>query len=91
MGCITSERKTTVQADLVAVIAQIAAIDSAMSGGGVLSGTKKYDFDSGSGRTSELFSSPLEMITARQRLAATRDRLERELNGNSIIRIQVRR
>ena len=89
MACITIERKTTLQADLVAIKLQITAIDSGMTGPS-LSGTKSYSFDSASGRSGEVFSSPLEMISARQRLAATRDRIQRELDGGSIIRLQVR-
>lgn len=90
MGCITQDRKTLVEAELVAIIAAIVAIDAGMAGP-ALSGTKRFDLDSGTGRASEVFSSPLELIAARQKLAATRDRLQRELDGRLLIRAQVRR
>lgn len=90
MACITTDRKTTVEADLVAIIAQIAAIDTAMTGPAV-SGTRSYSWDSGTGRASEVFSSPLELFDTRRKLAATRDRLQRELGGQSFLRTQVRR
>ena len=89
MSFITAERKTTLESDLIAIKLQITAIDSAMTGP-ALSGTKSFSFDSASGRAAEVFNSPLEMIDARRRLAATRDRIQRELNGVSFIRTQVR-
>jgi len=90
MSCITAERKSTLESDLVAIKLQITAIDTAMAGAS-LSGTKSYSFDSGTGRASEVFNSPMELIDSRRRLAATRDRIQRELDGQSLLRTQVRR
>ncbi len=90
MSYITTENQAKWTADLAAIISQIAAIDAAMLTAAT-GGTKSYSFDSGTGRQQEAFSSPLELISARQKLAATRDLLQRKLNGTAIVREQFRR
>lgn len=90
MTCITSDQKTQIEADLAATIAHIAAIDAALSSG-ALSETKSYKFDSGSGSQQETFNSPLELITLRKSLVATRNLYQRQLRGTNIITQQTRR
>jgi len=90
MTCITATRKTDLEADLTAVLANIIAIDSAIASFS-LAGTKSYSFDSGTGRAQEVFNNPMEMIKVRDSLTARRDYLRRALNGTSIIRQQARR
>jgi hypothetical protein len=90
MSYITTENKEKWTADLAAIISQIAAIDAAMITAAT-SGTKSYSFDSGTGRQQETFNSPLELVATRQKLAATRDLLQRKLNGIAISRMQLRR
>jgi len=90
MACITSQRKTDLESDLDAVLANITAIDAAILAFS-LSGTKSYSFDSGTGRAQEVFNNPMEMIKVRSNLTATRDLLRRQLNGTSIMRQQARR
>ena len=90
MSCITTENKAKWTADLAAIIAQLAAIDATMLTVAT-SGTRSYSFDSGTGRQQETFSSPLELFTLRRQLAATRDKLQRLLNGTAVSRMQLRR
>jgi len=90
MTCITSERKTDLDNDLAAVLANITAIDTAIASFS-LGGTKSYSFDSGTGRSQEVFNNPMEMIKTRDSLIATRNYLRRALNGTSILRQQARR
>lgn len=90
MTCITTDRKTDLEDDLVAVLANITLIDSAISSF-ALSGTRSYTFDGGTGRAQEVFNSPLEMISARKNLVATRDYLRRALTGTTLLRQQTRR
>ena len=94
MPCITTDQKTDLQGDLAAALAFIAWIDAgitAASSSGQFAGTRRYDFDSGTGRQSETFSSVGELITARRRESASRDRIRRELNGTSILAGKLRR
>lgn len=90
MSCITTDRKTDLESDLTAVLADIIAMNTAISGVAT-SGTKSYSFDSGTGRAAQVFNSPMEMISARDRLIARRDYLRRALNGTTLIRQQTRR
>lgn len=90
MACITTDRKTTLEADLARVIKHIAAMETALDGP-TLSGTKSYSWDSGAGRASEVFESPMIMIRQITVLEAKRDRIIRALNGGSLLRTQVRR
>lgn len=90
MSYINTENKENWEADLASTKAQIIAIDVALAGaaiGGILS----YSFDSGTGRQSETFNSPLELIKVRKSLSATRDLLIRKLNGTAIVRMQYSR
>ena len=57
----------------------------------VLNGTKQYSFDSATGRQQETFSDPLELIQTRRVVAATRDRLQRALDGLSSFTTRLRR
>jgi len=90
MTCLTTERKTDLEADLVAVLANITLLDAAITGF-ALTGTRSYTFDSGTGKAQEVFNSPLEMITARERLIAQRNYLRRALDGTTLLRQQTRR
>ncbi len=90
MACLTSDQITDVTGDLTAVLAHIAAIDAALAGP-MINGTKSYSFDSATGRQQETFSSLLELNETRQKLAATRDRLRRNVNGTSIMTTRLRR
>lgn len=90
MTCITKTRKTDLENDLTAVLANITALDTAIANFS-LSGTKSYSFDSGTGRAQEIFINPLEMIKSRDQLISRRNYLRRALNGTSIIRQQARR
>lgn len=90
MTCITTDRKTDLDSDLAAVLADITAMNAAITAVSV-SGTKSYTFDSGTGRAQEVFNSPLEMISARDRLIARRDYLRRALSGTTLLRQQTRR
>jgi len=90
MTCITQERKTDLESDLAATLANIAALDASIASFS-LSGTKSYSFDSGTGRAQEVFINPMEAIKTRKVLISYRDYLRRALNGTSIIRQQARR
>jgi len=90
MTCITTNRKTDLDNDLIAVLANITAIDAAILAFAT-TGTKSYTIDSGTGRAQQVFNSPLEMITTRDRLIAQRNYLRRALNGTSVLRQQARR
>jgi len=90
MTCITTDRKTDLEADLAAVLIDITAMNTAISGVST-NGTRSYSFDSGSGRAAEVFNSPMEMIDARNNLIARRDYLRRALNGTTLLRQQTRR
>ncbi len=90
MACVTTDQLADITGDLTAVLAHIAAIDAALAGP-MINGTKSYVFDSGTGRQQEVFASPLEMIETRSKLAATRDRLRRNVNGTSIMTTRLRR
>lgn len=94
MAYITAERKADVESDLAAALAFIAWLDlniTDASSTGRSAGTRRYDFDSGTGRQSETFNSPIEMINSRKSEVATRDRLRRELGGQLIMTQQIRR
>lgn len=90
MTVLTSDQRTDYENDLAAVLAHITAIDSALTNFG-LSGTKSYNFDSGTGRQQEQFSSPQELLDTRKRLIAERDLLRRILDGSSILTQKMRR
>ena len=90
MACITTQRKTDLENDLVAVLANITAIDASIASF-ALSGTRSYTFDGGTGRSQEVFNSPLEMLNTRKNLVATRDYLRRALTGTTLLRQQTRR
>lgn len=89
MPCITTERKTTLEADLVDILADIAAISAGIQSL-ALSGTKSYSFDSGTGRASEVFTDPIRMIQVRTELKAQRDLIQRQLNGTAVVRQVIR-
>ena len=91
MTCITSEDRTDWEADLAATRAQITAITAAIISGPIIEGIVRIDFDSGTGRQTEVFKSPQEMFSALENLKATRERLKRKLRGTDIIRSQTRR
>lgn len=91
MTCITSEDRTTWQEDLDDTVALITAIRSAIRTSPLISGIQRIDFDSGTGRQTEVFRSPQEMFASLENLKATRDRLTRKLRGTDIIRSQTRR
>jgi len=92
MPCIRTEDKSDWTADLAAVRAQIAAINTVLSSDTVLSGTKEYSFDSGTGIQREKFTDPAELINkVLPALYARRDRLKRLLRGNGILRGAMRR
>lgn len=90
MTCLTADQITDLQSDLIAVLLQITAMESAMVGAGS-NGTKRYDFDSGTGRQSETFNDPLLMSNALDKLMARRDRLRRKLAGYSKLTLKLRR
>ncbi len=90
MACATAQQITDIQGDLSAARAHIAAIDAALAGP-MLNGTKSYSFDSATGRQQETFSDPLELIQTRKGVAATRDRLQRSLDGLSIFTTRLKR
>jgi hypothetical protein len=90
MACATAQQITDIKSDLAAARAHITAIDAALAGP-MLKGTKSYSFDSATGRQQETFSSALELIKTRQGVAATRDRLQRSLDGLSIFTTRLRR
>lgn len=90
MAYITTERKAIVESDLAAVLAQIAAIQAAFLTYST-NGTDSYTFDSGTGRQTEKFTSPMEMIKVLNGLEAKRDRLYRELNGKLLLHQKLRR
>ena len=91
MSCITTENKTKWTADLARTIAIIDAIDAAFLAAADKATVSSYIFDSGTGRQSENFRSPLELIDALRRLEAKRDKLQRFLNGTAVTRMQLRR
>ncbi|RKY08360.1 MAG: hypothetical protein DRP56_04245 [Planctomycetota bacterium] len=91
MSCIRTEDHTDWTADLVAVRAQITAINAALADDTVLSGTREYSFDSGTGIQREKFSSPQDLIQTLSTLLARRDRLKRLLRGNGLLRGAMRR
>ena len=90
MSCLTADQITVLQSDLVAVLAQITLMNAAMIGAGS-NGTKRYDFDSGTGRQSETFNDPLTMSNALDKLMARRDRIMRKLDGRSTLALKLRR
>jgi len=90
MACRTSEELTDLQNDLIAVRAQITAIQAGILIGPV-SGTISYIFDSGTGRQQEKFVSPIEASDALGKLMARRDRLVRALSGQSLTSLRLRR
>lgn len=91
MLCILSEDKTDWTADLAATRAQIAAINATLANDSALAGTSEYTFDSGTGRQTEKFNSPQELITTLHRLINRRELLKRMLRGTNIITSQTRR
>lgn len=91
MTCIISEDRIDWEADLAATRAQITAINATLANASALSGTSEYSFDSGTGRQSEKFSSPQELIQTLHLLIARRELLKRKLRGTDIVRSQVRR
>jgi len=88
--CITADRKTDLESDLAAVLANITAIDAAILAVS-LGGTKSYSFDSGTGRAQEVFNNPMEMIKVRSSLIADRNYYRLALAGKTILRQQTRR
>ena len=69
MAYITPQRKADVESDLAATLAFIAWLDSNITNASTTGrsvGTKRYDLDSGTGRQSETFNSPMELIDARK-------------------------
>lgn len=91
MTCLTNDRILDLESDLSAVLAQIVAIDTALSGPVLSGGTKSYKFDSGSGESQETFMDPMALIKMRKHAEASRDRIRRILSGKSIMRIRLRR
>jgi hypothetical protein len=91
MPCITSENKADWTADLVSVRAQITAINLTLAGSSALSGVSEYTFDSGTGRQTEKFNSPQELIKTLELLIARREYLKRKLNGTDILISATRR
>lgn len=91
MTTITSDRYTDLQSDLTAVLAHITAIDTALASSGGISSTKEYSFDSGTGRQTEKFNSPLELIETRRGLVNERDRIRRILCGAGVMTQNTRR
>lgn len=90
MACRTAEELTDIQNDLAATLAQITALQAGILVGPV-SGTISYIFDSGTGRQQERFISPIEASDALGRLMARRDRLRRQLSGQSLTSQRLRR
>lgn len=89
MPCITQQQYDDLVSDLTAVRLQIAAMQTAMTGAGS-NGTKRYDFDSGTGRQSETFHDPLTLSDALGKLMARRDLLQRQIQGSSIVTLKLR-
>lgn len=91
MTCIRSEDYDDWTADLAACRAQIIAINATLADNTVLSGTKEYTFNSGTGNQTEKFNSPQDLINTLSILMARRDRLKRLLRGTGVLRSQTRR
>ena len=91
MGSLTTDQRSDYEADLVAVLAHITAIDTAISSGLESAATQEYSFDAGTGRQSEKFRSPMELIDRRNALTSRRDLLRRILDGRTIQHQQVGR
>lgn len=90
MSYVTSDRKSDLESQLASTLAQIAAINTALAGAS-LSGTKRYEFDAGTGKQMEIFNSPLEMINALSKLEAKLSFIRRALGGQTVMTQQLRR
>jgi len=90
MACRTTDELTDLQNDLVVTLAQIVALSASIVKG-PMSGTVSYNFDSGTGRQQEKFSSPMEANNALGQLMARRDRIRRALSGQSLSSLRLRR
>lgn len=91
MTFITSQRKKDLESDLVAVLAQITAIDTAMTKATETAATVSYTFDSGTGKQQEVFRDPIKIFELRKSLVARRDLIRSQLNGTAITTMQLRR
>jgi hypothetical protein len=92
MPTIRTDDYTDWTADLEAVRNQITAVNAVLADDTVLSGTKEYSFDSGTGIQREKFTDPAELINkVLPSLYARRDRLKRLLRGNGLLRGAMRR
>lgn len=91
MPWITADQLSYIQSDLAAVLLHIAAIDEGLAGPILAGGLKSFTIDSGTGKSQEVFGNPLELFALRKILCATRDRLTRSLNGETILTTRLRR
>lgn len=91
MGSLTTDQISDYTADLARVIAYIALLNTAILSGLDSAATQEYSFDSGTGRQSEKFRSPLELMDRLNALEARRDLLRRILGYRVVYKQQVRR
>lgn len=91
MGCLTTQQRTDYTADLARVVAYITLLNTAILSGLDSAATQRYDFDAGTGRQSEVFRSPMELMDRLNALESRRDLLRRLLGCRAIMHQQVRR
>jgi Spy/CpxP family protein refolding chaperone len=88
MACLTTAEKQQLRDDIADLNEQIAAINAALKDS---AGIESYKLDTGEGSQSTKYRSMKDMLDAKERLVAERNRLQNILRGTGLANMRLRR
>lgn len=91
MGCLTSSQVAAIKAEIAKLDEYIAAAETAYTASLTNSEIEDYRFDSGDGSQKAKRRSPKEIREEIEALQASRNRLQRKLDGTSNVNMNTRR